>query len=178
MVGRMSFTRWIGALLVAATIGIVGLAPEARAQFGQEQTHSEKFGPWLVNCTKELVFRYTFCNTYHPQTLNEGSTEDFVRFGVTRTHGSERLGINILDGRAAGTDILIRVDDGHSWKFDGTGDEALVASPAQSKEVIDAMLGGKTLSVHYTPAGGKPQEMNVSLAQFSAALDRARANAK
>jgi invasion protein IalB len=172
---RMSFPGRLPGLLLVTAIGCLAAAPSARAQSGQELLPLEKFGPWAVNCSKELIFHYVFCNTYYTETLSESGEMDFVRFGVARTHGSERVGLNTLNGFASGSEILIRVDEGSAWKFANTGEEALLASPAQSKELIDLMLTGKTVQVRFTPDGSGPRQLDLSLAEFPTALKRARA---
>jgi hypothetical protein len=160
---RMTFPRSLHRLLLASAICCLATVTNARAQSGEELMPTERFGPWTVNCTKELIFHYVFCNVYYEKTLTESGAKDFVRFGVARTHGSERVGLNTLNGFAADSEIMIGVDKGDAWKFAGTGDLALLAPAAQSREIIDRMLAGKTVEVHFTPDGSGPRQLELSL---------------
>jgi invasion protein IalB len=176
---QTTLCRNLRAVLTAGAIGCLAIVPGARAQSGQESMPIEKFGPWTVACSKELIFHYVFCNTYYAETLSESGAMDFVRFGVARTHGSERVGLNTLNGVAPGSDVVIRVDEGSAWTLAGaSAGEAVLASPAQSKEMIERMLAGKAAHVRFTPNGAEPRELDLSLAEFPAALNRARAMAE
>jgi hypothetical protein len=73
---------------------------------------------------------------------------------------------------------VIRVDEGDAWKFASTGDLAFLASTAQSREIIDRMLAGKTVHVDFTPDGSEPRQLELSLGEFAAALKRARQKAE
>jgi invasion protein IalB len=161
-------------MLFAGAIAVV--PPVAYAQSGEELMKSEDFGPWKVACTRDAVYNYTFCNTFQAQTL--GGADDFVRFGVTRTLGSERVGVNVLNGFAPDSTIAISIDKAHHWQFPATGNIAMLASPSESKKIIDLLLAGKSAQVRFTPAGGAEQQMEVSLERFGEALNRARARAK
>jgi invasion protein IalB len=175
---RMTFPRGLRGLLLASAICWLATVANARAQSGEELMPTEHFGPWTVNCTKELIFHYIFCNVYYAKTLTESGAKDFIRFGVARTHGSERVGLNTLNGFTADSEIAIRVDKGDAWKFASTGDLAFLASAAQSREIIDRMLTGKAVRVDFTPDGSEPRQLDLSLGEFAAALKRARQQAE
>lgn len=164
--------------LVAALLISLGAVPGAHSQSEETPPQVTDFGPWTVSCTANTVYHYMFCDTYHNVTLSGASGDAFVRFGVTRTLGSERAGILALGGFTAGSEVVISVDGDHSWKFTGNPDKAVMANPDQSKEIIDQLLAGKTARVQYTPNGGTQQQMEVSLEKFSEALKHARAHAE
>jgi len=167
---------WMGAILAMGSVGVLGFAPSAFAQSEEEQMQPEDFGSWTVICTKNTVYHYVFCNTFHAQPLND-SAGDFVRFGVNRTFGSERVAFNALNGLAPNSKITVSVDK-ETWTFSSSGDVALLAPPAQSKKIIDLMESGKSVHLVFTPAGGKQQSLDVSLDRFSEALHRAREQAR
>ncbi|HTO66845.1 MAG TPA: invasion associated locus B family protein [Bradyrhizobium sp.] len=168
---------WVCLVLVAGSMGALRFAPTAYAQSGQGLLAPEDFGAWTVGCTRETIYGYVFCNTFHAMTLSDGAG-DFAHFGVTRTVGSERVGLYVNSGFAPGSKIEISVDKSHSWTFDGTGNLALLASAAQSKKIVDELLAGKTLHLKFIPSGSAQQEIEVSLATFPNALKRAREQAK
>jgi len=168
---------WLCLVLVAGSMGVLRFAPNAYAQSGQGLLAPEDFGAWTVGCTRETIYGYVFCNTYHTIVLSDAAG-DFAGFGVTRTVGSERVGLYVNNGFAPGSKIDIRVDKTHSWTFDGTGNLALLASAAQSKKIIDELLAGKTVHLKFTPVGSTQKEIDVSLATFSNALKRAREQAR
>ena len=163
---------WMCATLAMGSVGVLGVVPSAFAQSEEEQVQHEDFGSWTVICTKNTVYHYVFCNTFHAQPLND-SAGNFVRFGVNRTFGSERVAFNALNGLAPNSRITISVDN-ETWTFSSSGDVALLAPPAQSKKIIDLMESGKTVHLTFTPAGAKQQSLDVSLDRFSEALHRAR----
>jgi invasion protein IalB len=132
----------------------------------------------MVACTTNTVYRYTFCNTFHNKTLSDAA-DDVVRFGVTRTLGTERFGLVSLEGGLSpGSRIVISVDKAQTWTFESPGNVALLVPPAESKKIIDQLLTGKTVRVTFTPAGRSQQVIEVSLATFPEALKRAREKAK
>ena len=174
---RVLTSLWVCLVLVAGSFGALRFAPTAYAQSGQGLLAPEDFGAWTVACTEETIYRYVFCNTYHTVVLSDAAG-DFAGFGVTRTVGSERVGLYVNNGFAPGSKIVISVDKAHSWTFDGTGNLALLASAVQSTKIIDELLAGKTVHLKFTPAGSKQKEIDVSLATFSNALKRAREQAR
>jgi len=163
---------WMCATLAMGSVGVLSVVPSAFAQSEEEQVQHEDFGSWTVICTKNTVYHYVFCNTFHAQPLSD-SAGNFVRYGVNRTFGSERVAFNALNGFAPNSKITISVDN-ETWTFSNSGDVALLAPPAQSKKIIDLMESGKTVHLTFTPAGGKQQSLDVSLDRFSEALHRAR----
>jgi invasion protein IalB len=167
---------WTCLILVSGSIGSLGVVPTTFAQSEEEQMQPEDFGSWTVICTRNTVYRYVFCNAFHAQPLSE-SAGDFARFGVNRTFGSERIAFNVLNGFAPNSNVTISVDK-ENWVFSSSGDVALLASPSQSKKIIDLMETGKTVHLVFTPAGGKQRTLDISLDRFSEALHRVREQAR
>jgi invasion protein IalB len=161
--------------LFAGSVAVFG--PAAYAQSGEEPTKSEDVGPWKVACTRDAVYNYTFCNTFQTRTLGDGA-DDFVRFGVTRSLGSERVGVNLLNGFASDSTVMISVDKAHHWQFPATGNIAMLASPSESRKIIALLRDGKSVQLRFTPAGGAEQQVEMSLERFAEALERARTHAK
>ena len=162
----------IGLALLAGSL--IASGPAAYAQSEEAALAPEDFGAWKVACTKETVLGYTFCNTFQTRTLGDG-TDDFARFGVTRTLGSERVGVNLLNGFAPDTTVTISVDKAHHWQFPSSGNTAMLASAPESRKIIDDLLDGKKVQLVFTPAGGTEQKVELSLERFGEALTRARA---
>ncbi len=167
---------WACLILAMGALGSLAIAPSAFAQSEEEQMQPEDFGSWRVICTRNTVYHYVFCNTFHAETLSD-SAGNLARFGVNRTFGSERIAFNLLNGFAPDSKITISVDK-ETWTFSNSGDVALLAPPAQSKKIIDLMESGNSVRLTFTPAGGKQQTLNFSLEHFSEALRRAREQAR